>query len=153
MQHQQGPGGIPRLQAAGFIQAHHTQAALDQGQRVPVGLIWIEEGKEMRHVLVYLSENCSKLLRQHEVEERLSRDLSSAHLWLVPILFSHQMSGYQEEGVSLQRFLPFSWFSPAGMRSPSRWAACCLRLHPTRKTSEKNRLQKSCVPLLYHFIT
>lgn len=85
-----------------------------------------------------------------EVEKRLSGDLLSAHLWLVPILFSRPMSGCQKQGVSLQHFLPFSWFSPVGIKSPARWAACCLRLHPTRKTSEKNRLQKSCVPLLNH---
>ncbi|TNN83757.1 hypothetical protein EYF80_005933 [Liparis tanakae] len=36
MQQLQGPVGVPRHQAAVLIQAHHTQAALHQGQRVPV---------------------------------------------------------------------------------------------------------------------
>lgn len=45
VQHQQRPGGVPGLQAAGLIQAHYTQAALHRSQRVPVGLIWIKEGR------------------------------------------------------------------------------------------------------------
>lgn len=79
------------------------------------------------------------------------KNLLSARLWLVPIQFSRQMSRSRQGGASPQRFLPFSGFSPAARRSPSRRAACCLRRHPTRKTSEKNRLKESCVSL-YHCI-
>lgn len=43
VQHHKGSVGIIGLQATGLIKANHTQTALNQGQRVPVGLIWMEK--------------------------------------------------------------------------------------------------------------
>lgn len=51
VQQEQGPVGVAGLQAAGLIQTHHAQAALDQGQGIPVRLIWMVDEKRPALVL------------------------------------------------------------------------------------------------------
>lgn len=45
VQHEQGPVAVPGLQTGGLIQTHHAQAGLDEGQRIPVRLIWMADEK------------------------------------------------------------------------------------------------------------
>lgn len=45
VQHEQGPVAVPGPQTTGLIQTHHTQAGLQKGQRILVGLIWIVDEK------------------------------------------------------------------------------------------------------------
>lgn len=43
VQHHQGSVGVIGLQAAGLIQTQNSQTVLNQAQRIPVDLIWMEQ--------------------------------------------------------------------------------------------------------------
>lgn len=47
VEHQQGPVGVPQLQAAGLIQTHHKQAALQESQGIPISLIWMVDERQL----------------------------------------------------------------------------------------------------------
>lgn len=92
VQHQQSPVGVGGLQAAGLVQTQHTDAALDQGQGVPVGLICVERrrvvienklliktsGSEKLRPLIRASLACAHSLLPSEVRMPTGGELSSA---------------------------------------------------------------------------
>lgn len=81
---------------------------------------------------------CFKIINNVSIKEVSLKNLLLVPLLLVPTLSCRLTSGAQQEGVSLQHFPTFSQSSPAGIRSPSHWAACCWRPRPAQKTRRKN---------------
>lgn len=143
MEHHHGSVCVTQIHAKWFIQAHHTQAALDHIQRVSVGricsrcvcsacfVIWMTLWK-----IWNLCRFSYGFWSQHVDQPQKISDLSWEQYELLPTQSAHLRWAVQKEGSFPPHVQPSSLPSAAEWTDLSHWVAGSWWPHQEQKTRE-----------------